>query len=89
LTIACLASQSDCFVTSSAQNCVSWEDILTKLSYQVIIASRRGGDHHLIVFIGHKGDEPLQDNFGTYHLRLDHCIQNGEVNWNNIIKEET
>ena len=36
-----------------------------------------------------KGDEPLQDNFGTYHLRLDHCIQNGEVNWSNIITEET
>ena len=36
-----------------------------------------------------KGDEPLQDNFGTYHLRLEHCIQNGEVNWSNIFTEET
>ena len=26
-----------------------------------------------------KGDEPLQDHFGTYHLRLNTCIKDGEV----------
>ena len=31
-----------------------------------------------------RGKEPLMDQYGTYHLRLDNCIQNGEVIWSNV-----
>ena len=30
-----------------------------------------------------KGDEPLGDQHGIYHLRLSNCIRNGEVTWFN------
>ena len=35
-----------------------------------------------------KGDEPLGDQHGIYHLRLSNCIRNGEVTWSNVITED-
>ena len=35
-----------------------------------------------------KGDEPLQDQYATYHLRLSEIIQNGEVNWSKVKTEQ-
>jgi hypothetical protein len=34
-----------------------------------------------------KGDEPLGDQYGIYHLRLSNCIRNGEVTWSNVMKK--